>query len=183
MNILILKQIKEVAEEEEWDFTHGRKDYRFRSRKFAEVVREMSAHIDCIDNEYTGDPLPLYARVYFGETDSNSIEVIDDAIKDYGSGLILFAKESFTDDDDYEIESDTRIVSNDTDMWFLREAYIGISVFGDFLRLYKKLGKTTMENAAVWYQGCGTNGTYWSLKEAKDYYKKCKEEYNQIVFV
>lgn len=156
MQILMLAQVKKVTEEEA-DFQHG-DFYRFKSRKFAKACDEIEGcHIDRIDNDYTGDPEPYYACVYFGCYDANCFDYTDDYVEHDTN--ILFAKE----DCEHEgIDTDTRIVPNDTDMWELKEAYEYSDVASVWLSLHEILGIKKMQNANLCTTG---NPIYFNSKK------------------
>lgn len=143
MQILILAQVKECRKDDS-EFYYSGKHYKFRSRKIAKACEDFPSHIDCIDNAYTGDPKPYYARIYFGYYDPICFDYSDDYIE-YDT-QILFAKKGAKVDD---IDSDTRIVSQETDMYELKEAYEWHNLESLWLDLYKYLGSKIMRNAGV----------------------------------
>lgn len=167
MQILIYAEVEVCAEAEDFDFTHSSKHYRFTDRKMANAYEDAEfSHADRIDNDYTGDPEPYFACVYFGTYDTMSFEYDDDYVEH--DTEIIFAKESFEDK-----EPDTKIVSDNVDMFELKEAFEWQDTIHLWLWLKNIFGVEYVENEA---QLCTSgNAICITEKEAEQYLKESEE--------
>lgn len=174
MQILLYAKVKVVSKkkimQEEYDFEHNGRFFRFCSNKIKEAVDKLNAHIDRIDNDYTGDSAPYFAGVYFGHFDPNCFDYADDFIE-YDTE-ILFAKKSYKGERD--ITSDTRIVPENTDMGLLKEEFEARCMAATWLELCEIIGLRNMNN----YAWVSTTGNYVSIsKEQILEFKKESDEY------
>jgi hypothetical protein len=170
MNILIYTQVKKVKKWE-FDFSHDEENYKFRNRKIADLNKDCDyrVHIDRIDNDYSGDPPPLYACVYFGNFDAHDFDFSDDCIK-YDLD-VFFAKKSYKGKD---IEYGTFIVGDSVDMFELKECYEWLDLVNLWLYLYEQLGSKIMLNAGIETTG---NNIYLTKKEANEYKKELDKQW------
>lgn len=151
MQILLYAKVKKVVSkkkimQKQYDFKHGGRFFSFYSNKIKEAVYKLDAHIDRIDNDYTGDSAPYFACVYFGGFSPFNFYYDDDFIE--YDGEIFFAKKSYKGK--IKITSATLIVPQNTDMELLHEYYEYGSMADTWLELHDIIGSINM----------GKNGEY-----------------------